>query len=136
MKGRGGSDAAEVIQAIANLRVFIEAHGNARFEAWYKGQPEHHRNMTMYRAGFVKRAIPSPDSDEWGAREYFLFSSTLKEALGVDPRNVIKPLVARGVFIAGSDGKASCAVQPQTHGKTVRLYHVAPDFLSRSDWDE
>jgi uncharacterized protein (DUF927 family) len=125
---RGSAGDREVDAGIAQVRAFIEAHGNSRFEsAWEPKQEDKEGNeretRIINRAGFKRR-------DEADAWEYLVLVETWRGDIckGHDPRMVAKAMVACGLLIPGNDGKPASAVRVPGY-PTMKLYVIASTIL-------
>jgi putative DNA primase/helicase len=113
LEGRGGAGAAEDRAAIEQVRAFIEAHGNSRFEPM-----DHDENTprTINRAGFWR------NSD--GEREYLFLPEAWKEVcVGLDPSRAARALADAGKLRKGGDGKNTVQVTLPEMGR-VRCHIV------------
>lgn len=118
---RGGAEAGEVQAAISQVRLFIEQHGNSRFEpidvqsgrlvnnraGWYRGEGEHREWM-----------IPP---ETWKA----------EVAGGHDPQFVARVLAGRGMLAPGNDRGLTRVWK--IHGKFQRGYVVTASILAGAD---
>ena len=113
---RGGAEAGEVQAAISQVRLFIERHGDSRFE--FVGTQD--RNVNN-RAGWRK--------GEGAEREWLIPSETWKSevAVGHDPKFVARVLAERGMLRRGDDGN-TCVERIQ--GRSQRVYAVTASILS------
>jgi putative DNA primase/helicase len=91
---RGGTEPAEVRQAVEQVRLFIETHGESRFEP--VGDPE--ARPVNNRAGWRKGS--------GAAREWMIPSETWKAEIchGLDPKLVARVLAERGMLLRAGDG--------------------------------
>jgi putative DNA primase/helicase len=115
---RGGSDAAEIRDAISQVRHFIEANGEARFEPMPKSD-----RPVVNRAGWRKGG----DQDE--PRQWLILPETWKAEVcaGYDPVATARALAARGMLIPDSNGKFQ---RPErTPYGTKRVYVVIAAIL-------
>src|SRR5262249_21845826 len=109
---RGGSEPAEVLRGIAQMRGFIARHGSSRFVSW--DQPD---GNVRERAGFWR-------DDPQEGRSYLFYPDAFREACaGLDPRIVAGALAERGMLEPGSD-KLSKLVRLRTTKKPQRFYVV------------
>jgi putative DNA primase/helicase len=118
LENRGGAEAGEVQAAISQVRLFIEQHGDSRFEpadaaslrpvnnraGWYKGEGEHREWM-----------IPP---ETWKA----------EVALGHDPQLVARVLADRGMMAPGNDDAPTRVWK--IRGKSQRGYVVKASILA------
>jgi uncharacterized protein (DUF927 family) len=120
---RGGTGAAEITAGINQVRAFIEAHGNARFQpigtdndgAWEK---------TANRAGFRRR-------DEKGNWEFLVLPQAWRSEVckGFDSSASAKGLAELGLLVPGENGKMARSMKVEGHGKKIRLYHLTSVIL-------
>lgn len=122
LASRGTAGAAEPAAILAQLRRFLEAHGESRFAPWDE-DPNH--RPTINRAGFRKAT-----ADGTGY-EYFILSETFKSEIcaGFDHRSAAKILVQRGMLMTESDGGATRKERLPGMGNT-RCYRLLPNV-----WD-
>jgi putative DNA primase/helicase len=113
---RGGSEPAEILRGIAQLRAFIARHGSSRFVSW--DQPD---GNVRERAGFWR--------DDPQGRSYLFYPDAFREACaGLDTRFVARALAERGMLEPGSD-KLSKPVRLPTTKKPQRFYVVTSKLL-------
>jgi putative DNA primase/helicase len=113
---RGGAEAGEVQIAIAQVRLFIQQHGESRFESTsMPDRPVHNR------AGW--RRGDGPD------RQWLIPSETWKSevAVGLNPSFVARLLSERGMLKRASDG-FQCVERIQ--GLAQRVYVLTAAILS------
>lgn len=121
LEARGEIEPAEVTAGIAQVRQFIERHGEARFAAW---GGEDSSRPTINRAGFRK-----PDSE--GGVEYYVLPEVWRSEVcaGFDPGTLARVLAERGLLIPDGDGKPRSRHRlPGSHGP-VRCYRLAASIL-------
>ncbi len=118
LDARGGTEAAEIRDGIAKVRLFIEQHGQSRFCSWH-GED---RNTVIARAGFWR-------DSEAGREYYFMTESWAEVCKGSDARMIARAMIDRGHLVPDKDGKASSRHKPPAIGQTTRLYHVHPSIL-------
>ena len=113
IKGRGGTDPAEVRQAIAQVRLFIEAHGAARFDDLGKCDARPAPNRAGWRkgAGEDQRWLIPPEV--WKA----------EVCAGLDAKFVARVLASRGMLEKGGDGNLKVE---RIEGVSRRVYVVTP----------
>jgi putative DNA primase/helicase len=118
---RGGTDPVEVSQAISQVRLFIEQHGESRFES--ADAPEN-RTITN-RAGWRTGSGPE--------RQWWIPSEVWKSEIcqGLDPKFVAKTLCDRGMLLRPRDGFQS--VKRIRGGKPTRVYILTADILEGGD---
>ena len=101
LDARGGVEPAEISAGIAQVRLFIEQHGEFRFTAWDDGE-----RPTINRAGFRRNGE--------GGQEYYVLPQVWKAELcrGFDAGALARALAARGMLelaacrtcVSGVDG--------------------------------
>jgi putative DNA primase/helicase len=114
--GRGGTEPAEVRQAIEQVRLFIEQYGESRFEAL--DDPD--ARLVSNRAGW--RKANGPD------REWMIPPEVWKSEIcnGLDSTLVARTLAERGMLLRAGDG-----FQPvrKIDGANKRVYVVAASIF-------
>ena len=117
LAGRGTKGAAEPHAMLAQVRGFLEAHGESRFTAW--DAPDAVR--TVNRAGFRKQATDGP--------EYFIEREVFRRELaqGFDPTQVARSLIDAGALIVGSDGRPDSKAR-LPDGRLTRVYRIGPEL--------
>ena len=129
LDARGGTEPLEVRQGIAQVRAFLELHGESRFDpAWEderaRTERGHERDRpTLQRVGFRKR-----EGDGW---DYYVLSEGWKNEVckGLDPGMVARALAERGWLVRGEGTKLQ--VKPRVPGQgSHRLYHLKGSLLS------
>ena len=113
---RGGAEAGEVQTAIAQVRLFIERHGDSRFEPI--GAPD---RPVHNRAGWRRGDGPN--------HEWLIPSETWKSevAVGHNPTLVARALAERGMLKRANDGFQSVE---KIEGIPLRVYVVTASILS------
>ena len=117
--GRGGSEAAEAIQSIRAVRLFIEKYGNSRF-----GDAEFGQGKIYQRAGWRRG---KGEDEVWLVLPEVWRSDV---CAGLDPTHVAKVLVDRGILLRGTDE------YQKTHriqGKVLKLYTITTAIFPGSD---
>jgi putative DNA primase/helicase len=113
---RGGTEAAEVRQAVDQVRFFIEQHGEARFE----DADDSEGRVVVNRAGWRKGSGPE--------REWWIPPQVWKSEIcaGLDATLVAKTLAERGMLRRAKDG-----YQPvvKVAAKSVRVYILLADII-------
>ena len=119
---RGGTEAQEVIAAIAQVRAFIEAHGDARFECLDGSSPRPVANRVGYRrnAGRDQQWLVSPEA--W-KREL---------AVGFDPKDTARWLADRGYLVRANDGFQTVV---KVAGRAQRFYLLTAKLLENQSTD-
>ena len=128
--GRGGVSNQEADQAIAQVRRFLETHGESRFTAWdemsdsYDGYDA--RSRTINRAGFRKV------TDD-GRIEFYVLPEIFKTEIcgGLNPKEVTKALRDSEFLVVGNDGKSTKQERLPGVG-SVKVYRIKPDILGEA----
>ena len=120
-ENRGGAEAGEVQAAISQVRLFIEQHGDSRFEPTNGAASRPVNN----RAGWYK--------GDGVHREWLIPPETWKAevALGHDAQFVARVLADRGMLTRGNDGGLTRVWK--IHGKSMRVYVVKASILAGTD---
>ena len=120
--GRGGKDAAEVHGAISQVRLFLEQHGNFRFEP-IGGTSE--RSISN-RAGWRRGDGPQ--------REWLIPPETWKAevAVGHDPKLVARVLADHGMLKRAKDGFQRVE---KVQGRPQRVYVVTARIVMEPNHD-
>ena len=120
---RGGSGPAEDAEVVHQVRAFIEAHGNARFEEI--GGPIESEIRTLNRVGFRRR--------EASGCHYLILPEAWRSEVcrGVDPKRAADVLALRGMLIPDTDRPDRKESIPR-HGRK-RVYVVTDAILAGGD---
>jgi uncharacterized protein (DUF927 family) len=116
MAQRGGAEPAEVRQALDQVRLFVEQHGESRFEdVDGDGSP-----IVSNRAGWRTGKGPS--------RQWFVAPQVWKSEIcvGLDPKLVARVLAERGFLRRAADGYQAVV---KIAGQPRRVYVLLPDIL-------
>jgi uncharacterized protein (DUF927 family) len=128
LEGRGGAAPFEARQAVAQVRHFIEAHGDSRFEKLASIKDEDRRTVAdlhdpdarapFNRAGYRK--------DEGAEERWLIFPEvwTKEVCAGLDPSQVASTLISRGMLEPDGEGNPSKSVK--ISGKSRRFYVLTP----------
>jgi uncharacterized protein (DUF927 family) len=118
---RGGAGAGEEMAAISQVRLFIEKHGEARFEP----------------VGAASNILPIRDRAGWrrgdgDAREWLVLRETWRAEVcaGLNSTAVAKALAGRGMLKPGSDGSNSRPERIQGGQKPIRVYVVTMKIMT------
>jgi uncharacterized protein (DUF927 family) len=112
IEGRSGTESTEVRQAIEQVRLFIEQHGDSRFDSLT--DPD--ARPVLNRAGWRK----GPGED----RRWMIPPEVWKEVCaGLDPKFTAKVLAERGMLERGSDAYAKVE---KIEGVPKRVYVITP----------
>jgi uncharacterized protein (DUF927 family) len=137
LQARGGAGPAELREGLAQVRVFLEAHGSSRFElAWVQdtltscsdGTADTIRK-TNNRAGF-RRLENEGRGERW---EYYVLPETWKQEVckGLDAKAIAQAMADRQWL--RTDG-SRLTHKPHIPGQgSMRVYVVTAGFLSASD---
>jgi putative DNA primase/helicase len=117
VEGRGGTEGAEVREAISRVRLFIETHGDSRFEPVDKS--EDFRPVTN-RAGWRKGS----GSD----RLWLVPAETWKTEIcsGIDAGLAARVLADRGMLLRGDDGLQRVH---RIEGRSQRAYTITAEIM-------
>jgi len=121
---RGGTEPAEVREAITAVRRFIEQHGASRFEpAGTYADPEKDPRI-VNRVGFRR-----PDGS--GGTEYLVLPESWRSEVcsGLDPVAAAKVLADRGMLARGSDGKLQDRQRVPGFANPIRCYRLTSKVL-------
>jgi putative DNA primase/helicase len=115
--GRGGTEPAEVRQAIEQVRLFIEQHGESRFDTLDDADARPVNNRAGWRKG------SGPD------REWMIPPEVWKSEIcnGLNSTMVARTLAERGMLLRTGDG-----FQPvrKIDGANKRVYVVTADIFA------
>jgi len=122
---RGGKGNLEPKQVLAQVRAFLEQHGEARFTPW-DGVSNHidSERVTHRRSGFWR--------EQDGGRWHYVLPETMRQEVlaGLDTREATRALLAASVLHPDSDGNATRSERLPGFGKSTRCYVVKPSL-----WD-
>jgi putative DNA primase/helicase len=114
----GGPGLQEKTQLLANVRYFLEQHGESRFTDWYANDPDTIQNgsRTYNRAGFRRHTNEGT--------EFYIFPETFKRDIckGRDDKFVKQTLYERGLLKKDTQGKFTCSAKPVSETKSRRFY--------------
>ena len=135
LEQRGGSGPAEDAAALAQVRGFLEAHGESKFTPLttpVSGQEPALPDVTrtINRVGFRRRV--GGDSDErW---EYWILPEAWKNEVckGLDPRRTADLLAGRKFLLGGTERHRAALETIPGEGKR-RLYRVSGAILEGGD---
>jgi uncharacterized protein (DUF927 family) len=118
LDGRGGTGPAEIKQMIAQVRRFLESHGDSRFDDITTTDPD--RRPVINRAGY-RRGV----GDD---RRWLVLPEVWRAEIcdGFDPREVAKILNRSGMLEKGGDGKHSQVVRLPGAQTPQRFYVLTP----------
>ena len=120
---RGGACAGEEMAAISQVRLFIEKHGEARFDKVNTTDNIPIRDRAGWRRG---------DGD---AQEWLILPETWKTDIcaGLNPTAVAKALAARGMLKPDSKGGYSRPERIAGNQKPIRVYVVTMAILTEAE---
>ena len=124
LEERGGSTPYETRQAIAQVRHFIEAHGDSRFDDVTTPDPD--RKPVVNRAGFRR--------DHGEDRRWLIAPEVWRNEVcaGLNPREAAKTLA--GLHMLEPDGEGKFSRSETVGGKKQRFYVLTPAIFE--GWDE
>jgi uncharacterized protein (DUF927 family) len=127
LDSRGGVEPAEVKAAIAQVRQFIELHGESRFTRWDTDAGDSD-GKTINRAGFRK-----PAND--GAEEFYVLREVWSSEVckGYDATFVARTLAGKGMLKPRSDGKFQYSAKLPGFGGSVSCYLLTPALFEGDD---
>lgn len=120
---RGGVGNHEADQAIAQVRCFMERHGESRFTAWDDTTDNNGMGKTINRAG-LRRVTDD------GRTEYFILPEVYRSDVckGLNPKYVTSILAGKGFVAKDRSGKPQVEMRLPGIGK-MRVYHLTADFM-------
>jgi putative DNA primase/helicase len=115
--GRGGTEAAEVREGVSRVRLFIETHGDSRFEPTEKSADF---RPVSNRAGWRKGAGPD--------RLWLIPAETWRQEIcaGLDPGLTARVLAERGMLVRSDDGYLKVH---KVDGRSQRAYTITTAIL-------
>jgi hypothetical protein len=123
---RGGGEPAEVRQAIEQVRIFIEAHGDSRFEDLDMAEELEGRRPVLNRAGW--RVGKGTE------RLWLVPSETWKDICnGQNARFVASVLSDRGMLLRGPDGHSQVR---KIAGVSTRVYVITAAIFDGGGTDD
>ena len=124
LEERGGAAPYEARQAIAQVRQFIEMHGDSRFDDITMPDPD--RKPVVNRAGFRR--------GQGEARRWLIPPEVWRNEIcaGLNPRETAKTLAGLHMLETDSEGKFSRS--ETVNGKKQRFYVLMPTIFE--GWDE
>ncbi len=119
---RGTDGAAEPAAMLAQVRLFLAQHGEARFSPW-RDADESHKPRTINRAGFRK------GKDDEGGLAYYIEREVFRSEVcsGFDPQQVARTLALHGALRQGSNGEFTRS-ERLPDGRRARVYVVLPEL--------
>jgi len=121
---RGTAGNAEPAAMIAQVRAFLEAHGEARFTPWCDENAVV-ASRTINRVGFRKKSEAGP--------VYYIERESFKRevCVGFDHLSVTRALKGVGALKIDTDGGATCQCR-LPDGRKDRVYVVMPDLWEKT----
>ncbi len=114
----GGLGLQEKTQLMAELRYFLEQHGESRFTDWHANDPDKIPNgsRTHHRAGFRRHTTEGT--------EFYFFPETFKRDIckGREEKFVKQTLYENGLLKKDPQGKFTCSAKPAAEPKSRRFY--------------
>jgi uncharacterized protein (DUF927 family) len=145
LDARGGTGAAELREGQRQIRAFLEAHGNSRFEeAWPNDLQEPSSaslsqnalsGRTITRAGFRRKEASLSGTEGKGERwDFYVLPETWRREVckGFDASTLARDMIRRGWMRRG-DGKHLARKIVVPGMGTVRLFHITADFLAADE---
>lgn len=129
---RGGEGNQEERAMLAQVRGFLERHGEGRFTDW--GRPvakDDHAPRVQNRAGWRRRVEGESSLPDEATTEYLVYPTVFKEEVckGFNASAVAKLLAARGYLkTEPSGGKLAPKFKPPGESHQ-RMYHVLPSIF-------
>jgi uncharacterized protein (DUF927 family) len=117
VEGRGGGEPAEVRQAIEQVRLFIEMHGDSRFERIGDADARPVNNRAGWRKGDGTERIWMVPPEVWKA----------ELCAGLNPTMGARTLADRGMLRRGTDQLAAVA---KIDGKPTRVFTLTEAILA------
>lgn len=130
LEKRGGSGAHEVVAGIAQVRRFIEQHGELRFSHIPGSNNElAGTHGTINRAGWRRRSDPADPRSGW---EYLILPGAWKSELcaGFNASTVARSLADNGLLLGDAGGKTSTTVTIPGQSKKIRVYRLSSDIIA------
>jgi uncharacterized protein (DUF927 family) len=122
IENRGGTDASETRQAVEQVRRFIEAHGEARFESLDEPRPLVH-NRAGWRCGLSAEQEWLVPPETWKA----------EICAGIDPVLVARVLAERGMLVRNRNSFQSVR---KIRGRNCRVYVLTANILASDGSDD
>lgn len=126
LRARGTKGAAEPAAMLAQVRLYLAQHGEARFSPW-RDADESHKARTISRVGFRRGREDMTD-----ACAYYVFADAFRVELcaGFDPRQVSRALASIGALKIGSKGEHT-RMERLPDGTKARVYVILPEVWER-----
>lgn len=124
---RGTEGAAEPAAMLAQVRLFLAQHGEARFSPWRDADSDH-KPRTINRAGFRKSKDDTDGLAYYIEREVF----TGEVCAGFDARQVARTLANVGALRLDSGGGFT-RTERLPDGRRARVYVILPELWADDD---
>ena len=126
LDSRGSTGVGDVETAIRQVRAFVEAHGNSRFQSL---APRHDRGGNEIPERVIDR-VGFKSVDPEGDTEFLILTEAFRQEVckGLDYRMVAKVLDERGYLTTDSKGKRSVLHTVPELGR-IRVYAVRASIL-------
>jgi uncharacterized protein (DUF927 family) len=122
LDSRGGTEAGEVHAAIAQVRLFIEQHGDARF-ANLDDLSHKVTNRAGWRRGDGHNRVWMIPPETWRS----------EVCAGFDPDLVAEALANRGILECASDGGMS--IVKKIEARSTRVYVIKPTIIAEEGYE-
>ena len=115
LDGRGTAGAAEPVAMLAQVRAFLEQHGESRFTPWHA---DVHAPRTLNRCGFRRPTEAGP--------EFYVERESFRTEIckGFDPAAVARVLADHGALM--TDGTTFTRKERLPDDRHVRVYRITP----------
>ena len=122
LRARGSAGAAEPAAMLAQVRLYLELHGESRLSPW-RDADESHKPRTINRAGFRK------GKDDLGGLAYYVEAEVFRSEVcaGFDPRQVARTLALHGALRLDSNGGFTRR-ERLPDGRKARVYVILPEL--------
>jgi len=131
LESRGGLGNSEDRQMLAQVRRFLELHGEGRFSDWNRADDDH-APRTLSRAGYRRATKDAAGGVEsWS---YFVLPEVFRVeiAAGFDPKAVLRVLRDRDHLVPDKGRPFDCTARLPGLGRAV-VYHVKPSIFEAED---
>jgi len=132
VSNRGGEGNQEERAMLAQVRGFLERHGEGRFTDWSRPvSKDNHASRTQNRAGWRRSVQGESTVPDEGIMEYLIYPTVFKEEVckGFSASAVAKLLAARGYLkTEPNGGKLAPKFKPPGESHQ-RMYHVLPSIF-------
>jgi putative DNA primase/helicase len=122
---RGGSGPAEIADGVAQVRKFLELHGQSRFGVFESAGSED-RSLVINRAGFRESGAAG------SGNHFYIFPQVWKAEVcsGFDPGLIARELMDRGWLRPDPTCRKPQSVHRLPGIGPKRIYHILPCFLA------